>query len=420
VAASIAMLARDAIDWGWYAAFPGGLAASRFSAICRDVNAAGSYYALAFGAAVGLAASDRRLRVLWAPVAGLAVLGIWLTGSRAALAAVALVAVIAAIATVRVAARKGVRTAIGPVAVALGLAVLAGIHWYSTVHVRTGASVALEWRIHHGGTAVRMFESHPLFGVGIGRFQALSSRYASPGWKRRGNAHNNFLQMLGELGLIGLGLMVWLVGSTLWRCWRGRGEARSGPLLACLAGGTVAFLLTWLAGHPMLVFEAALAFWLAMGLLLGLVPAGGPPRPRVLPWLIALFIAASVVPRARAEIAAADLSRTWTAFSSQHVERDGTPFRWMGDRAQLFVPSSAREVAIPFRSPNGAAAIKVLVNGQGRARLVASGRRWSEALVRLDGSDRRRFVPLELRAAVLLAPGQHDGRVQVGAPRVAR
>ncbi|MBP1635883.1 MAG: putative rane protein of ExoQ family protein, partial [Acidobacteria bacterium] len=426
VAASIAMLARDAIDWGWYAAFPSGLAASRFSAICRDVNAAGSYYVLAFGAAVGLAASDRRLRPAWAAVAGLTMLGLWLAGSRAALAAPAIVAVLA----VPVVVRRRARAARAVVTVAVALLAFAAAYAYSTANLRTRAATALEWRVENGLTAARMFAAHPVFGAGVGRFYALSRRYTSPTWPYRQNAHNNFLQILAELGLVGLGLLLGLVGLVLRRWWRAVRQPPARPLLAGLGGGTLAFLLTWLAGHPLLIFEVAVAFWAALGLVAGLSPAAGaveeqaPAHRRrwtaAAAWVLAVAIAASVVPRARSEVAGADLSRTWTAFSSPHVGRDGTPFRWMAGRAQVYAPSSAREVAVPFRSPNGAATIKVLVDGKVQARAVAAGRRWSEALVRLDGSDRRRFVPLELRASVVLAPGKRDTRVQVATPRVIR
>ena len=435
--AAVVPLASRAIAMGWSAAFPKGIVTtSRISTVGRDVNAAGSYYALAFGAAAGLVAADRRYRLAWCAVGALTLAALWLTGSRAGLVAVAFVAVLMAAA---LGARQRGRPAIVAATVAVGLVVLVGGFLYSTAAVRTRAAVALEWRVEHGLTALRMFAAHPVFGAGVGRFRALSPEYTSPDWRRRGNAHNNFLQVLAELGLVGLALLAGLLGRVLWRTWRAP-TLRSDPLLACLAGGVLAYVVTWLAGHPLLVFEAAAPFWLALGLLAGMTP-GTPPaaeqpnetarpvrawRPSAASWLLALVIVSSVVPRARAEIRQGDLSGAGMGFSAAHRDARGHRFRWMATRALLFVPATAHEVAVPFRSPGGPATVKLLVGEEVVARLVVE-RAWREALVSLPAVEGRRFVPLELRASVVPAAGQLNGagkttdtRVQVGVPRTLR
>ena len=450
--AAVVPLASKASALGWGAAFPRGIATSRVSTVGRDVNAAGSFYALAFGVTAGLVAVDRRFRLPWGLVGILTLAGLWLTGSRLGLAAMALVAVVMAAA---LGARRKGRAAVAAAAVAVGLVVFVGGFLYSTAAVRTRAAVALEWRVQHGTTALRMFAAHPVFGAGVGRFYALSPEYASPDWGRRGNAHNNFLQILAELGLVGLALLAGLVGRVLWRTWRARDVLRSDPLAACLAGGVLAYVLTWFAGHPLLVFEAAAPFWLALGLLAGMTapraPEMGPGpishvdlnnafvietgmrngawphflRRRAVVWLLALGIALSVIPRARAEIRQDDLSGAAMGCSAVHRDARDIRFRWMAKRAQLFVPATAREVVVPLRSPAGPATVRLLVGGRVVARLVVEGR-WREALVSLPAVEGRRFVPLELRASVMPAEvpghgaGTTDTRVQVGMPRTVR
>lgn len=80
------------------------------------------------------------------------------------------------------------------------------------------------------------------------------------------NAHNYFAQQFAELGLVGGLLFVWLVGSLLAHGWRRirSSAAGQGALLGLFAGAT-AYLLTSMAGHPLLVPEVALPFWAAFG-----------------------------------------------------------------------------------------------------------------------------------------------------------
>lgn len=446
-AAATAAAAVYTVIWtaaasGWDEAFPAGIASVRLSSVGPDVNAAGSYYALALGAVGGLILADRRYLVIWGVAGILALAGLWMTGSRIGLAAPAIVAIaLAALAWRRNGSRAATLAAAG---VAAGLVILAGayLHWTP----RTPAGTALEWRLQQGATALRMFAAHPVFGVGVGRFYALSPAYASPGWGYRENAHNNFLQVLAELGLLGLGLLVALLACVLWPAWTlvvsatPAATARSDPLLTCLAGGVTAYVLTWFAGHPLLVFETAVPFWMALGLLPGMAstlrkeapePAAAGRRRRVLTvglrtaTLLAFAIVLSAVPRARAELRRADLSRAVMGFSATHTDPGGRRFRWMARRAQVFVPGDAREVAIPLSSPAGPAVIRLLVDGEVVSRLVVE-REWREAVVRLPGDQRRRFVPLELRASVVPVPvsggdgAPIDTRVRVGTPRILR
>jgi O-antigen ligase len=63
---------------------------------------------------------------------------------------------------------------------------------------------ALVERMVHWHVAGNMFLSNPWAGAGIGNFNAVFNKFGVQGWPySRGHAHNYYLHMLGETGLIG-------------------------------------------------------------------------------------------------------------------------------------------------------------------------------------------------------------------------
>ena len=70
-----------------------------------------------------------------------------------------------------------------------------------------------------------MIASRPAFGIGLGEFYQRSGEFATPELIAKfpvavhENAHNNFLQIAAELGLIGGVVFVWLVAAraATWR-----------------------------------------------------------------------------------------------------------------------------------------------------------------------------------------------------------
>ena len=73
-------------------------------------------------------------------------------------------------------------------------------------------------------TSLRMIGARPLFGVGVGQYYRTSPLFLSPqlAWTYGSeNAHNYFLQIGGELGLVGLGLFVVWLGAAIARAGAG-------------------------------------------------------------------------------------------------------------------------------------------------------------------------------------------------------
>jgi O-antigen ligase len=118
-------------------------------------------------------------------------------------------------------------------------------------------------------TTGRMLQAHPFAGVGVGQYGRWSAVFSSPELKAyypRENAHNNFAQIAGELGLPGFGAFLAVLGLAL--------VAPAQPffsksMVRVASAGLVVFMITWLGGHPLLVAEVAYPFWLILGVVAG-------------------------------------------------------------------------------------------------------------------------------------------------------
>jgi O-antigen ligase len=136
-------------------------------------------------------------------------------------------------------------------------------------------------RIYYYATALRLFVTHPLLGVGAGNYQFFDR--SLEGEAAGGIAHNQFLTVAAETGLIGLAMLVWLV-VVLFRI---RKEMRLEPQFASdshdwlkVAGS--AFLAVWIlecffqeaffataaAGGGMHVMTVNIFPWIFVGVLL--------------------------------------------------------------------------------------------------------------------------------------------------------
>ena len=133
-----------------------------------------------------------------------------------------------------------------------------------------------------------MTEANPAFGVGIGRFYSRSGEFSSSGAAQEfppavhENAHNNFLQILAELGIVGFGVMMWLLWTAAGYGRRLLGADMHDPLRWGLMTGLSAFVLSCLGGHPLLIDEPAFAFWLVSAPWRG--GAHHSTRPRAHDW----------------------------------------------------------------------------------------------------------------------------------------
>ncbi len=83
------------------------------------------------------------------------------------------------------------------------------------------ANYAIVERMAHWQAAWYMLEAHPWLGVGFGNYAAVYPAYALPHWDDPlGHAHNYYLNVAAESGLIGLGGYLFLWGAIFWMVWR--------------------------------------------------------------------------------------------------------------------------------------------------------------------------------------------------------
>ena len=83
------------------------------------------------------------------------------------------------------------------------------------------ANFAIVERMAHWQAAWGMLLDHPVLGVGIGNYAAVYPAYALPQWDDPlGHAHNYYLNVAAEAGLIGLSAYLILWAAAFWQGWR--------------------------------------------------------------------------------------------------------------------------------------------------------------------------------------------------------
>ncbi len=116
---------------------------------------------------------------------------------------------------------------------------------------------------------------HPLFGLGFGRYQRESTPYYDrhPDADRRSHAHNNFLQLGAEAGLVGLAAFMLLYTTALRYGVEALARTAGGPAYASTLGvwlGLVGILVGGLTHYTLGDNEVAVALWVALAVLMRL------------------------------------------------------------------------------------------------------------------------------------------------------
>jgi hypothetical protein len=355
----------------------------RVSTQYGDVNAAGSYFAMTAIMCVALARTGsgrRALALLLLPVISA---GLWLAGSRVALAAGLICGTWMLALDYRartLAVRRGRAAILGTVVLLLSGVV--AMHVISPPEGQTRFGYAVFARTELLKTGFRMLADRPLFGVGISQFYDLFPRYSSVELREafataavvpvtRENAHNNLMQILAELGIAGLAAFCLVLVTALRRR---REDSTPSWRLAALFG-LAAFLLTCLGGHPLLTPMVAFPFWLALGLAASvaapLAARHGTYLRRIVVTAMVLMVA-TLPARAGYERRDANLDGVTIGFSKWEQDEGGNRFRTAGDRSAFFAASSSGFVKVPLRSPD---------TRQRRVRLRLDGRDVAEVLV---------------------------------------
>ncbi|MBA3296741.1 MAG: O-antigen ligase family protein [Acidobacteria bacterium] len=383
----------------------------RFNTQYGDLNAAGSYFAMVAVLAACHAGFRTRRGWIYAAAVPLLACALWVSGSRVALVA-AVLCTIAAIALRRYG--RELRRFSSPLrlAAAAGFMILAfGFLIFLLPLTRHGTfQYSMSTRLELLKTGGRMVVDRPILGVGTAQYYALFPRYVSPELERafadavghpvpRENAHNQFVQVLAELGVAGLASFVLVLLLAL----RKRGTLE--PWRAGVIAALTCFLLTCLAGHPLLTPMVAYSFWIVVGLAAGSGPTVTARTRQMLAWATAaaaLLLVMTVPWRWGFERRDADLAGVSLGLSPWQRDEAGTRFQSAQRKATVFVSRDSPVVRIPLRSPDQAARhVEIFLNGRFAASVAVMPDRWIVAQVPLP---RRRGMPAYHRIDLVVEP----------------
>jgi putative inorganic carbon (HCO3(-)) transporter len=152
----------------------------------------------------------------------------------------------------------------------------------------TDANFAVLERVAHWQAAWRMWTNHPWLGVGIGNYEPAYSQVALPQWPDPlGHAHNYYLNIAAETGVVGLLAYLLLWGAALVVAWRATRQATGwywGVALGVLG------VLVHLSTHNFFDNLFVHGMYLHVAILLGIIAVGRrngetrsirPPEPSV-------------------------------------------------------------------------------------------------------------------------------------------
>lgn len=135
----------------------------------------------------------------------------------------------------------------------------------------TPENFAVVERMAHWQAGWQMFVEHPLVGVGVGNYPAAYDNYSLPAWPEAlGHAHNYYLNMAAETGLLGVAALLLLIGSIYRALLSGLRRHQPGTyeraLLVGLIGSFVVFTV-----HNLFDNLLVHGMQVQIGLLMGLV-----------------------------------------------------------------------------------------------------------------------------------------------------
>lgn len=133
----------------------------------------------------------------------------------------------------------------------------------------TPANYAIVERLAHWQAALNMAQFNPLMGVGFGNYETAYARYRLMNWNEAlGHAHNYYLNVFAETGMIGLlgYLILWL--AVLWISWRSR---RHPDVVARFVIVGLVGTWTYLAAHSLTDKLYVNNIFLHIGIMLGIL-----------------------------------------------------------------------------------------------------------------------------------------------------
>lgn len=133
----------------------------------------------------------------------------------------------------------------------------------------TPENYAIVERLAHWQAALNMAQEHPWFGVGMGNYEIVYSDYRLLNWHQSlGHAHNYYLNVLAEAGIIGLSSYLAMLVSIIVLSWQAR--KHPDPLARSLAVGLLG-TWTYLIVHSLTDNLYVNNLFLHVGVMLGIL-----------------------------------------------------------------------------------------------------------------------------------------------------
>jgi len=140
--------------------------------------------------------------------------------------------------------------------------------WLWDVVKKTASSRLYIWQ-----AALKMIQNQPVLGHGINTFHAVSPFYRVNG-NGGGYAHNCYIQMAAEIGLVGLTMFIWIVVSLFQLGLKGLASVEDRLHRAVLLGllaGILGFLIHSMVDTNLYSLPLITLFWLFVGLTISLL-----------------------------------------------------------------------------------------------------------------------------------------------------
>jgi putative inorganic carbon (HCO3(-)) transporter len=118
-----------------------------------------------------------------------------------------------------------------------------------------------------------MFKARPIMGHGLGTFMANYEKYRPEGYTEIVYAHNCYLQMAAEIGILGLAVFIWMMILLFYRSIRSFRQIKDRfcrSYLIGLLGGILAYLVHSSVDTNLYSLPLAVLFWFILGLAVGI------------------------------------------------------------------------------------------------------------------------------------------------------
>ena len=154
------------------------------------------------------------------------------------------------------------------------------------VHDSVSADYTILDRLSAWKSGLAMFRDFPLVGAGLGASPEILPRYQLPPWTELyfNHAHNDYLELLAETGIVGTALFAWFAYLLIDRLRRGARwlTPEVTPAFAGVVGGIAAMCMIDLFDFDLRIPATALLFSVLLGLAIriGKTPASGKRENR--------------------------------------------------------------------------------------------------------------------------------------------